>query len=275
MLTPPLYCSNTIDFDFPKVISIVGSRNATSYGKEVVETLIKQLSPYNVLIVSGLAYGIDIHAHEVAMKYNLPTLGVMAGGLDVIYPFYHKKTAQRMMGKGGLISEYCLGIQPEPHLFPIRNRIIAGISDATIVIEAGQKSGALITAICANQYNKEVFAVPGAIGQSYSAGCNHLIKTHQAHLLTSIDDLMYIMNWQKKDIEDRQTDRIKFDMCYLTEGEKTTVQALAKFHKAVGINDLSQQTKMDPSMLSAIALQLELKNLVDVLPGNKYRLKVA
>ncbi len=273
---PVLYYSNKINLNSPKIISIVGTRNATPYGKDIVEKLIKELSLYNVLIVSGLAYGIDIHAHEVSMKYNLPTVGIMASGLDVIYPFYHKKTAAQMMKKGGgIISEYGPKVLPEHHHFPVRNRIIAGISDATIVVEAGKKSGAIITAMCANQYNREVFAVPGSIGKNYSQGCNNLIKRHQAHLLTSIDDLAYIMNWDKQISHKQQANRIKCDMDNFTKEEKYTVQTLAKFHRAIGIKDLSLQTKINPTRLSAIALHLELKNIVEVLPGSKYRLRVA
>ena len=196
---PLLYFRGKANLNAPKVISIVGTRKATEYGKKVVEELIEALTTYNVLIVSGLAYGIDIHAHKTALKYNLSTLAVVAGGIDVIYPLVHTRTALAMMNQGGLVSEYKLQTQPEAHQFPERNRIIAGMSDATIVIEAGQKSGALITANFANDYSREVFAVPGSIHTTYSKGCNYLVKTHQANILTSASDIAYIMNWHAKD----------------------------------------------------------------------------
>ena len=195
---PPslLYCSPLAKLDKNRVISIVDTRHPTAYGKEVTKALVCQLKKYNPLIVSGLAYGIDIAAHEAALAYGIPTVAVMPGGHDMIYPALHADIAQKLpQGGGGLLSEYSLGVKPSIHHFPARNRIIAGISDATIVVQAPQKSGALITAYFANECNREVFAVPGPIHAESSAGCHHLIKNHVAHLLTDIDDLAYVMNW--------------------------------------------------------------------------------
>lgn len=274
---PILYCSssNKINFNVSKVVSIVGTRGATVYGKEMVKKLIESLNVYNVLIISGLAYGIDIYAHTAAIQHNLPTIGVLAGGLDAIYPFHHTKIAMEMMQKGGIISEQAMGIQPEKHHFPLRNRIIAGMSDASIIIEANKKSGALITANFANQYNREVFAVPGCVGKSCSEGCNNLIKKQQAHLLTSVDDIAFIMNWEKADKKNQTNSDIKFDGLQLTKEEKYTIKTLAELHASVDISLLSKRTKIDSARLSSIALELELKNLVEVTAGNKYRLKVA
>ena len=190
-----LYAKGNIDFENPKAVGIVGTRQATSYGKERVESLVTELVPHGTLIISGLAYGIDIHAHKQALKHNLPTLGVMGSGMDIIYPASHKETALKMLDHGGIVTENSFGTKPDAHNFPQRNRIIAGLCDALVVVEAAAKGGALITAEIANSYNKDVFAFPGGIGETYSAGCNNLIKINKANLLTSVKDLEYIMNW--------------------------------------------------------------------------------
>ena len=150
---------------------------------------------HGALIISGLAYGIDILAHKHAVKNNLPTIGVMGSGIDMIYPASHKDTVEKMIKSGGIITENPFGTKPDAHNFPARNRIIAGLSDALIVVEAAEKGGALITADIANSYNKDVFAYPGNVGRSYSEGCNNLIKSNKANLITSIKDLEYTMNW--------------------------------------------------------------------------------
>eukprot|EP01132_Coremiostelium_polycephalum_P000002 gene2-3_t len=188
---PPcfLFTQGNIPFESAKVVSIVGTRKATNYGKEVVEKLIKGLSSYGeVVVVSGLAYGIDVHAHTACLQIGLSTVGVLAGSLDRIYPAVHKNIALKMLEKGGLVSELPVSSTVEAFQFPKRNRIIAGLSDATLVIEAGAKSGTSITAKLANDCNREVLAVPGPIDAPYSIGCNELIKTQQAHLLTSVED---------------------------------------------------------------------------------------
>lgn len=158
-----LYLRGNVELNKARIISIVGTRRATDYGKKVVETLLSALSAYPLLVVSGLAYGVDIHAHRTAMELGLPTLAVLAGGVDTIYPALHKKVAEAMLARGGLLSEHPLETKPEAHQFAARNRLIAGVADATIVVEAGQSSGALITANYANEYDREVFAVAGSI----------------------------------------------------------------------------------------------------------------
>jgi len=262
-----LYLRGDVDLNQAKTISIVGTRSATTYGKKVVETLLSQLRAYSVLIVSGLAYGIDIHAHRTALALNLPTLAVVAGGVDTIYPSAHKKVAEAMLVGGGLLSEHPLQVKPEAYQFAARNRIIAGMTDATIVIEAGQESGALITARYANEYNREVFSVPGDIYALYSAGCHHLIKTHQAQLLTSATDLVDALRWgQAVSVSESILHRIP----KLTAAEKRIVQAVGELE--VHIDALSYQTQIPPNQVSAILLQLELKKVVKALPGNKFRL---
>lgn len=190
-----LYLKGNVDFENPKVVAIVGTRQATAYGRERVEELIKGLVSHHALIVSGLAYGIDIHAHKQSLKYELPTLGVMGSGIDVVYPPSHRDVAKKMVGNGGLVTENPFGTKPDAHNFPARNRIIAGLCDALVVVEAAERGGALITSEIANSYNKDVFAFPGNIGQSHSVGCNNLIKMNKANLVTGIKDLEYIMNW--------------------------------------------------------------------------------
>lgn len=272
---PLLYFQGNTDLNAARIISIVGTRNATDYGKKMVEKLISELCAYHVLIVSGLAYGVDICAHRGALKHGLPTLTVLAGSLDMIYPAMHKKVALAMLLQGGMLSEHPLGTSLETHQFPARNRIIAGIADATVVIEAGDKSGALITADCANSYDREVFAVPGSVYETASSGCNYLIKTQQAHLITGAGDIAYIMNWDTANKAPRPSEPVMKKLPQLTTQEQGTVQALQKLHKEVHIDELSYQTSIPLSRLPSVLLQLELKNVVKFLPGNKFRLAAA
>jgi DNA processing protein len=267
-----LYLRGNVDLNTAKVVSIVGTRSATNYGKRVVETLLSELSAYPLLLVSGLAYGVDIHAHRTALDLGLPTLAVVAGGVDTIYPAAHKKFAAAMLAQGGLLSEHPLCTKPEVHQFAARNRIIAGIADATIVVEAGQKSGALITAKYANEYNREVFAVSGGIYEPYSAGCHHLIKTHQANLLTSAADIVYAMHWDKAIPVSEHIMDVLDKLPELTEAERGAVQTIGKLQKEVHIDELSYQTQIPLNQLAAILLQLELKKIVKGLPGKKFRL---
>ncbi len=195
-----LYAKGNMDLENPKCVAIVGTRQATGYGRECVETLIRDLAPHNALIVSGLAYGIDIHAHKQALKCKLSTVAVMGSGIDVVYPSSHREVAHRMLTHGGLLTEHPFGTQPDAHNFPARNRIVAALADAVVVVEAAEKGGALITADIANSYNKDVFAMPGNIRQGHSTGCNNLIKSNRAHLLTGVKDLEYIMNWGTESI---------------------------------------------------------------------------
>jgi DNA processing protein len=267
-----LYLRGNVDLNTAKVVSIVGTRNATNYGKRVVETLLSELSAYSLLVVSGLAYGVDIHAHKIALELGLPTLAVVAGGVDTIYPAVHKNTAAAMLAQGGLLSEHPRCTKPEAHQFAARNRIIAGIADATIVVEAGQKSGALITAKYANEYNREVFAVSGGVYEPYSAGCHHLIKTHQANLLTSAADIVHAMHWDQAIPASKNVMDVLDRLPELTEAERGAVQTIDKLQKEVHIDELSYEAQIPLNQLSAILLQLELKKIVKCLPGKKFRL---
>ncbi|HSZ25960.1 MAG TPA: DNA-processing protein DprA, partial [Cytophagaceae bacterium] len=224
---------------------------------------------YHPTIISGLAYGIDIYAHKTAIAERIPTIAVMASGVDVIYPFVHKEIAHKMKENGGLLTEYRPGTKPDPVFFPARNRIVAGLCDAIIVIEAAFKGGALITAEIANSYNREVFAVPGNIGNKFNEGCNHLIKTHKAHIYTSAKDLEYILNWDLENKKPESENHILLET--LDEEEKIIYKTLFQKDNS-GIDELSWKTNIPLSKLSSTLLSMEFKGLVKVLPGKKFKL---
>ena len=266
-----LYLKGNANLNTAKTVGIVGTRQATSYGKEMVEKLMAGIAPHGPLVISGLAYGIDIHAHKQALHHGLPTLGVLGSGMDIIYPSVHRDTALKMQGHGGLATENAFGTKPDAHNFPARNRIIAGLADALIVVEAAEKGGALITAEIANNYNKDVFAVPGAIGQTYSAGCNKLIKTNKAHLLTGAADIEYIMNWTVPG-HSREAETPQLDLNLFDPDEQVVVAILKERKNPMMIDELSRKTSLPPSMLASLLLGLEFKNVVRALPGKMYRL---
>jgi DNA processing protein len=264
-----LYLKGNIDFENPKAVAIVGTRQATSYGKERVEEIIKDLVPHNPLIVSGLAYGIDIHAHKQALKHELATIGIMGSGIDVIYPAAHKDTARKMLEHGGLVTENSFGTKPDAHNFPQRNRIIAGLCDALIVVEAAEKGGALITAEIANSYNKDVFACPGSIGETYSAGCNNLIKSNKAHLLMSVKDVEYIMGWDAA--KPQKKSKISISLAAYDEHEQTVLKIMIDKKANVLIDELSWKANLPVSQLASVLLGLEFKGVVKSMPGKQYK----
>lgn len=263
-----LYAKGIIDFENPKAVGIVGTRQATAYGKERVESIVAELVPHGALIVSGLAYGIDIHAHKHALKQNLPTVGVMGSGIDVIYPASHKDTALKMLEYGGLVTENPFGTKPDAHNFPARNRIIAGLCDALIVVEAAPKGGALITAEIANSYNRDVFAFPGSVGETYSSGCNNLIKTNKANLLTGVKDLEYIMNWEPATSPKKV--KPSFSLSEFDEFEQIVLKILIEKKAAALIDELSWKSNLAISQLASVLLGLEFKGIVKSLPGKQY-----
>jgi DNA processing protein len=265
-----LYTKGNINFENPKAIAIVGTRQATSYGKERVEEIIRELIPHQALIVSGLAYGIDIHAHKQALKHSLATVGVMGSGMDIIYPPSHKETADKMLAHGGLVTENSFGTKPEAHNFPQRNRIIAGLCDALVVVEAAVKGGALITAEIANSYNKDVFAFPGGVGENYSEGCNNLIKTNRAHLITSVKDLEYIIGWDASASSKKVKPSIS--LAEFDESEKVILKILIEKKAAAVIDELSWKSTLPISQLASVLLGLEFKGVVKSLPGKQYTL---
>ena len=263
-----LFYKGTADLNAPKIISIVGTRKASEYGKEICSSLIEGLIEQNILIVSGLAYGIDTCAHKTSLESNLKTVGVLAHGLDKVYPQLNKSLAEKMLNNGGLLTEFLSKTTPDRENFPKRNRIIAGLSDAVIVIESAIRGGALITADIANSYNRDVFAVPGRLYDKYSQGCNNLIKTNRAALVQSAEDIKYIMGWEimKKKTKKQQRLFIK-----LSPEEETIVNIL-KEKQELGIDKISSLSKLSASKVASALLNLEFEGIIKCLPGKVYRM---
>jgi DNA processing protein len=266
-----IYTKGEIDFENPKTVGIVGTRKATEYGRRCVDELVSGLVPHHACVISGLAYGIDIHAHKQALKHKLPTIGVMGSGIDVIYPASHKETARKMLAEGGIVTEHPFGTNPDAHNFPARNRIVAGLCDAVVIVEAAAKGGALITAEIANSYNKDVFAFPGNIGQTTSEGCNNLIKSNKAFLITSVKDLEYLMNWDQKSEGKKKKSNASVET--FAGDEKIVVECLCQNNNQLMIDELSWKSGIPVSQLASVLLTLEFKGVVSPLPGKIYRLK--
>lgn len=263
-----LFYRGNADLNVSKIISIIGTRNSTDYGKQVTEQLVAELKDQQVLVVSGLAFGIDAIAHKAALKNDLKTVGVMAHGLDSIYPHQHKSLAKEMLLNGGLLTEFTKETKPDKHNFPRRNRIVAGMADATIVVETAIKGGSMITAELANSYNKDVFAFPGRTNDSKSAGCNYLIKSNKACLITEANDVIELLGWQKFKIKSKPQRELFID---LSEDEKIIVNIL-KEKEGIHIDELYLKSGLSSSAVASAILNLELQNIVLTLPGKMYRL---
>jgi DNA processing protein len=266
-----LFTKGNLDLNEHRIVSIVGTRNATNYGKLVCEELIQKFSERNfkILIVSGLAYGIDIQAHKSALKYNLPTAGVIAHGLDKIYPSLHAETARKMLENGGLVTDFPSGTKIDPSNFIRRNRIIAGLADATIVVESASKGGALITAEIASSYNRDVFAFPGRAGDVYSKGCNQLIRNSGANLMESIDDLEYFMGWEKSS----KNKVVQSSLFVELTPDEEKIVTLLRENGELFIDQISSELTLPVSRVSAMLLTLEFKNVLVAMPGKMYKLK--
>lgn len=263
-----LYVKGNINLNHPRTVGIVGTRKATPYGRVCVEELVQGLIPHQVHVISGLAYGIDIHAHKEALNHGLSTLAVLGSGIDIIYPSAHRETAGRLINQGALVTENHFGTQPDAHNFPQRNRIIAGLCDALVVVEAGEKGGALITADIANSYNRDVFAVPGNINSPYSLGCNKLIKTNRAHLLTSAKDVEYIMNWGPE--QTRRDAQLTLELQDLPEEERSLLTLMRDKKRNLSIDELAGLLDLPQGQLASLLLSLEFKNRIVSLPGKRY-----
>jgi len=253
-----------------RMLSIVGTRKCTNYGLDFCNELISELSSYDVTIVSGLAYGIDYQSHLKALEHSLPTLAVLGNGLDMIYPPEHKNMAKNILNTGSLLSEFPSATTILPQNFPKRNRIVAGISDATLVIESPKKGGSLITARLANSYQKDVFALPGNIHSKMSVGCNSLIKSNRAHLIESCDDIVEIMSWQKDKIKVKK--QIIPDFSKLNHHDKHIAECI-NHHKNITIDELSKILKINVNQILPILTMLELDDVIEQVPGNKFRVK--
>ncbi|HCE56834.1 MAG TPA: DNA-protecting protein DprA [Prolixibacteraceae bacterium] len=265
------YSKGKMSLNTAHVLSIVGTRNATNYGKQVCEELIQQIAErnYNVLIVSGLAYGIDIQAHKSAIKFGLPTVGVVAHGLDKLYPSLHAETARKMTENGGLVTDFQSGTKIDPSNFIRRNRIIAGLADATVVIESAEKGGALITAEIASSYNRDVFAFPGRAGDVYSKGCNQLIRNSGANLIEGIDDLEFFMGWEKAS----KNKPVQSSLFVELNPDEEKIVGLLREHSELFVDQISSELTLPVSRVSALLLNLEFKNVLVSLPGKMYKLK--
>jgi len=266
-----LFYRGEANLNVSKVISVIGTRSHTDYGKQVTEKLMLDLEGNNILVVSGLAYGIDVIAHKSALKNNLPTVGVMAHGLDQIYPPQHAGLAKEMAKNGGgILTEFKSKTTPDKHNFPIRNRIVAGMSDAVIVVESGIKGGSIITAELANSYNKDVFAFPGKVTDHKSAGCNYLIHSNKAVLLTDAKELIELMGWEER--IKKQPSKIQKELFIELTADEKIVLDILKAKESVHIDELNLQSGLSSSAVAAAILNLELQNIIASLPGKLYRL---
>lgn len=267
-----LFQSGTVNIENQKIISIVGTRQITSYGCEFTKKLILEIAPLNPIIVSGFAYGVDIVAHQAAMDCGLQTIGVLAHGLNQVYPKNHKKYQSKMEENGGFLTEFWSHSNPDRENFVKRNRIVAGISEATIVIESAEKGGSLITAQIANDYNRDIFAVPGRITDKYSQGCNNLIKTQRAHVLTSAADLVYILNWEVDSKKKKEKAAIQKQLFVeLTTDEQLIYNYLLKTGKET-LDTIAFDCELPTFKLSSILLNMELKGIVQPLPGKLFEI---
>lgn len=270
-----LYYLGNADLNSRHVISIVGTRHCTTYGQDIIRSFVKELKTIcpDVLIFSGLAYGVDIHTHRAALQNGFDTIGVLAHGLDDLYPRVHRDTAVQMMRRGGLLTEYMTHTQPVAHNFVQRNRIVAGCSDATILIESASKGGGLITCSIARSYGREVFAFPGSVHSDYSEGCNNLIRDNGAALITSATDLVKAMGWEEdarlEQAHQRGIERTLFPD--LSPEENSVVRVLAK-NNDLQINLLSIQAGLPVSRLTGILFALEMKGIIRAMAGGCYHL---
>jgi DNA processing protein len=261
-----LFTSGNINLSNRKIISIVGTRQITSYGTEFCRKFIEELAPLEPIIVSGFAYGVDIVAHQLAMDHNLQTIGVVAHGLNQIYPKPHKKYVARMEQNGGFMTEFWSTTNPDKENFVRRNRIVAGMTEATIVIESADRGGSLITANMANDYNRDVFAVPGRVTDKYSHGCNNLIKTQKANVLTSAADLIYILNW---DIKKENKPIQKQLFVTLDDDEQKVYEYLLKTGKEL-MDIIALHCDFPIYRISGLLLNMELKGVIRPLPGKMF-----
>jgi DNA processing protein len=263
-----LFCKGNYNFNVPKILSIVGTRHATDYGKKITQNLVEEFTALDICIISGLALGIDSYAHQSAVKHGLQNIAVLGHGLDMIYPSTNKQLAEKIEQNGALVTDFFSETLPNKQNFPRRNRIVAGMSDAVVVIESAEKGGALITAEIANSYNKEVFAIPGNIDHKYSVGCNQLIKNNKAQLATEAKDIISLLNW---DIEKNKKKKPKQAQLFLNlSKEEEPIYQLIKEKNKIHIDDLIHFTEKNLSNLSSVLLQLELRDLIQPLPGKYF-----
>ena len=256
-----------------KIIAVIGTRGPSDYGRQITEQIIRQLAQPNLLIISGLAYGIDACAHSAALKYNLPTVGILGHGLSRIYPHEHTGLAKAMLSEGGLLTSFRLNSGPEPHNFPLRNNIIAGLCDALLVIETGRKGGSLLTVEKAQACKKKIFAVPGKLTDTRSAGCNWLIQQGNAELLLSGQQVQASMGWEWPANQLGVQAHLPFlPAANDQKPQEKLLLKLLKETKSLSLDELSTQSQLEISAVSLYLLNLELQGLISTLPGQRYRL---
>ena len=263
-----IYCKGVTDLNVEKIVGIVGTRNITDYGKMLTEKVVEQLRDDNVLVVSGLAYGVDTYAHNAALKNDLDTAAVLAHGFQTIYPPVNKTLARKIIDNGGcLLTENISGTEPDRENFPKRNRIVAGMIDCLIVVESASKGGALITAEIANAYDREVFAFPGKIGDIYSEGCNKIIKENKANILTDVDDLRAIMRWN----EDKRVTAKQMRMFRDFSEDEQKVMDVFGNDNVICLDKIITETMLSPAKIASILLSLEFDGVLTALPGKRYQ----
>ncbi|SHM00170.1 DNA-processing protein DprA [Hymenobacter psychrotolerans] len=267
-----LYYQGTADLNQAKTLAIVGTRQATDYGREQTERLVQGVASHRPLIVSGLAYGIDIAAHRAALQHGLETVGVMATGLDVLYPHAHRKTAEKMLTQGGLLTEFAFGTPPDKYNFPARNRIIAGLCDGTVVVEAARKGGALITADLAQGYDRDVLAVPGPLGSPASEGCHELIKANRAALYSEPQDVEQLLNWDLAlHLSGKPKSPATYDALDFSPEEFQLVTVLqAAPGREEHLDNLAWKAQLPIHTTASLLLGLEFRSLVKALPGKRF-----
>ncbi|HRO46041.1 DNA-processing protein DprA [Agriterribacter sp.] len=264
-----LYYKGNADLNHHKIMAVIGTRSHTDYGKEMTGKIIEDMASHHVLVVSGLAYGIDALAHKAALKNKLLTIGVLAHGLDRIYPSANKTLAKEMTTHGGLLTDFMSGAKPDKQNFPKRNRIVAGMADATLVIETQVNGGSMITAELANNYNKDVFALPGKTTDVKSAGCNYLIRSNKAALITSGKELLDFMNWSEAPVKKKAIQKELF--LELTAEEKMIMKIIGEKETA-SIDEITPRCNFSSSTIAAAMLNLELQGIITCLPGKIYKL---
>lgn len=270
-----LFFKGNTDLNRLRVINMVGTRRATDYGKQFCTDFLHDLAAFcpDVLVVSGLAYGIDIHAHRAALANNLSTVAVLAHGLDRIYPFVHRKTAIDMLSNGGLLTEFFTETNPDKHNFVSRNRIVAGMSDATVVVESAVKGGSLITAELAESYHRDCFAVPGRVTDAASMGCNRLIRDNKAVLIQNVEDFLQTMGWMKPE-QAFKSESIQRNLFPELTGEEENIVRILSCRGDLHINTLVVETNIPVNRMSTLLFELEMKGVVKALVGGVYRLLV-
>ena len=270
-----IYFRGNADLNQSKIVSIVGTRQCTQYGKDLIHrfmTDLRRMCP-QVLIVSGLAYGIDICAHREALACGYDTVGVLAHGLDQIYPYHHRDTAVQMLSHGGLLTELMSNTRADKPNFVRRNRIVAGMADSTIVVESAARGGGLITAEIAQSYDRAVFAFPGAVGMPYSEGCNHLIRDNGAALITCAEDFVKAMGWPVEALRQQaRTEGIERTLFPDLSPEETSIVSLLQQTNDLQLNILSVKTGIPIGQLTALLFQLEMKGVIKPLAGGMYHL---